>query len=56
MASSQKKPKISIKPFRQSQVQMDPDYPAKTWLLLKNAIHQIHKQNASELSFEELYR
>jgi len=35
---------------------MDPDYAAKTWKLLKGAIHEIHKQNASGLSFEELYR
>eukprot|EP01118_Nematostelium_gracile_P018644 TRINITY_DN835_c0_g1_i2.p1 TRINITY_DN835_c0_g1~~TRINITY_DN835_c0_g1_i2.p1 ORF type:complete len:640 (+),score=177.01 TRINITY_DN835_c0_g1_i2:139-2058(+) len=51
---SGKKPKITIKPFRQ--VQMDPDYANKTWKLLKEAIHEIHKQNASGLSFEELYR
>eukprot|EP01114_Cavostelium_apophysatum_P003635 TRINITY_DN1368_c0_g1_i2.p1 TRINITY_DN1368_c0_g1~~TRINITY_DN1368_c0_g1_i2.p1 ORF type:complete len:736 (-),score=233.08 TRINITY_DN1368_c0_g1_i2:74-2281(-) len=50
-----KKPKITIKPFRH-QVQMDPDYASKTWKLLKGAIQEIHKQNASGLSFEELYR
>jgi len=50
-----KKPKITIKPFRH-QVQMDPEYAGKTWGLLKNAIVQIHKKNASGLSFEELYR
>eukprot|EP01119_Soliformovum_irregulare_P018177 TRINITY_DN5521_c0_g1_i1.p1 TRINITY_DN5521_c0_g1~~TRINITY_DN5521_c0_g1_i1.p1 ORF type:complete len:734 (+),score=232.83 TRINITY_DN5521_c0_g1_i1:107-2308(+) len=50
-----KKPKITIKPFRHH-VQMDPDYATKTWKLLKGAIHEIHKQNASGLSFEELYR
>ncbi|KAL6049859.1 Cullin-3A isoform A [Balamuthia mandrillaris] len=50
-----KKPKITIKPFRH-QVQMDPNYAENTWKLLKGAIHKIHKQNASELSFEELYR
>eukprot|EP01111_Echinosteliopsis_oligospora_P008697 TRINITY_DN2462_c0_g1_i1.p1 TRINITY_DN2462_c0_g1~~TRINITY_DN2462_c0_g1_i1.p1 ORF type:complete len:745 (-),score=221.56 TRINITY_DN2462_c0_g1_i1:110-2344(-) len=53
--SNPKKPKIIIKPFRQ-QVQMDPNYAQKTWKLLKGAIHEIHKQNASGLSFEELYR
>jgi len=37
-------------------VQMDPNYAKKTWELLRNAIHEIHKQNASGLSFEELYR
>ena len=52
---SGKKPKITIKPFRH-QVQMDPDYANKTWKLLSTAIHEIHKQNASGLSFEELYR
>jgi cullin 3 len=52
---AQKKPKITIKPFRH-QVQMDPNYAQNTWKLLKGAIHEIHKQNASGLSFEELYR
>ena len=37
-------------------VQMDPNYAQNTWKLLKGAIHEIHKQNASGLSFEELYR
>ncbi|KAH3761929.1 cullin C [Pelomyxa schiedti] len=50
-----KKPAINIKPFR-TQVQMDPNYAEKTWTLLRNAICEIHKQNASCLSFEELYR
>eukprot|EP01105_Mastigella_eilhardi_P010313 TRINITY_DN2407_c0_g2_i1.p1 TRINITY_DN2407_c0_g2~~TRINITY_DN2407_c0_g2_i1.p1 ORF type:complete len:748 (+),score=248.08 TRINITY_DN2407_c0_g2_i1:140-2383(+) len=50
-----KKPTITIKAFR-SQVPMDPNYADKTWKLLKNAICEIHKQNASGLSFEELYR
>ena len=35
---------------------MDEGYANKTWQTLHNAIHQIHKQNASGLSFEELYR
>lgn len=35
---------------------MDPNYAENTWKLLKGAIHEIHKQNASGLSFEELYR
>jgi cullin 3 len=30
--------------------------PAKTWKILEDAIHEIHNQNASGLSFEELYR
>lgn len=53
--SSKKKPKITIKPFRH-QVSMDPNYADNTWKLLKGAILEIHKQNASGLSFEELYR
>lgn len=53
---SKSKTKISIKPFRTHQVQMDPNYAENTWNLLKNAIHEIHKKNASGLSFEELYR
>eukprot|EP01127_Copromyxa_protea_P005350 TRINITY_DN15293_c0_g1_i1.p1 TRINITY_DN15293_c0_g1~~TRINITY_DN15293_c0_g1_i1.p1 ORF type:complete len:736 (-),score=141.66 TRINITY_DN15293_c0_g1_i1:66-2273(-) len=52
---SNKKPKITIKPFRH-QVTMDPNYAENTWNLLRNAIHEIHKKNASGLSFEELYR
>jgi cullin 3 len=28
----------------------------KTWKVLEDAIHEIHNQNASGLSFEELYR
>lgn len=52
---SSKKTKITIKPFRQ-QITMDPNYAQKTWKLLKGAIHEIHKKNASGLSFEELYR
>jgi len=35
---------------------MDPNYAQNTWNLLKNAITEIHRQNASGLSFEELYR
>lgn len=50
-----KKAKITIKPFRQ-QITMDPNYAQKTWKLLKGAIYEIHKKNASGLSFEELYR
>jgi len=50
-----KKPKITIKPFRH-QIHVDPNYAENTWKLLKGAIHEIHKRNASGLSFEELYR
>lgn len=49
-----KKSKVTIKNFRPHQ--MDPNYAENTWNLLKNAIHEIHRQNASGLSFEELYR
>eukprot|EP01120_Amphizonella_sp_Union-15-10_P001540 TRINITY_DN1169_c0_g2_i2.p1 TRINITY_DN1169_c0_g2~~TRINITY_DN1169_c0_g2_i2.p1 ORF type:complete len:744 (-),score=149.38 TRINITY_DN1169_c0_g2_i2:127-2286(-) len=35
---------------------MDPNYPETTWNLLRGAISEIHKKNASGLSFEELYR
>eukprot|EP00008_Paramoeba_atlantica_P011504 CAMPEP_0201479186 /NCGR_PEP_ID=MMETSP0151_2-20130828/3901_1 /ASSEMBLY_ACC=CAM_ASM_000257 /TAXON_ID=200890 /ORGANISM="Paramoeba atlantica, Strain 621/1 / CCAP 1560/9" /LENGTH=735 /DNA_ID=CAMNT_0047860551 /DNA_START=30 /DNA_END=2237 /DNA_ORIENTATION=- len=50
-----KKGKLTTKAFR-NQIQMDPNYADNTWRLLKNAIHEIHKQNASGLSYEELYR
>eukprot|EP01117_Protostelium_nocturnum_P004480 TRINITY_DN1616_c0_g1_i1.p1 TRINITY_DN1616_c0_g1~~TRINITY_DN1616_c0_g1_i1.p1 ORF type:complete len:736 (-),score=230.04 TRINITY_DN1616_c0_g1_i1:109-2316(-) len=49
-----KKSKITIKPFRH--VQMSEEYADKTWQLIHRAIVEIHKQNASGLSFEELYR
>lgn len=55
MSAQKPKAKITIKPFRH-QVQMDPNYAENTWNLLRNAIHEIHKKNASGLSFEELYR
>lgn len=55
MSNAAKKPKITIKPFRH-QVQMDPEYATKTWSLLSGAIMEIHRKNASGLSFEELYR
>jgi hypothetical protein len=35
---------------------MDPEYATKTWSLLSGAIMEIHRKNASGLSFEELYR
>jgi cullin 3 len=52
---SAKKSRVSIKPSS-SYVQMDPNYAENTWNLLKNAIHEIQRKNASGLSFEELYR
>jgi hypothetical protein len=36
--------------------QVDPNYAAKTWKLLRTSIEHIHRKNASGLSFEELYR
>ena len=53
--SSQRAQKFIIQPFKHSQ-QMDEDYANKTWKTLHNAIQEIHRQNASGLSFEELYR
>ncbi|KAF2077580.1 hypothetical protein CYY_001121 [Polysphondylium violaceum] len=34
----------------------DPEFSRRTWKLIKSAIREIHLQNASCLSFEELYR
>lgn len=48
--------KAGIKtPFKHP-VSMDPNYAEKTWKVLSDAIGEIHEQNASGLSFEELYR
>ena len=47
--------KFVIQPFKHNQ-QMDEDYANRTWQTLHDAIHEIHRQNASGLSFEELYR
>ena len=44
-----------IAPFKQTQ-QMDEDFANRTWQTLHDAIREIHRQNASGLSFEELYR
>ena len=49
------KSKFIIKPF-QHNVQMDEEYANRTWQTLHEAIREIHRQNASGLSFEELYR
>jgi len=35
---------------------MDDEYANRTWQTLHDAIQEIHRQNASGLSFEELYR
>jgi len=47
--------RLVIQPFQKNH-QMDEEYATKTWQTLHNAIHEIHRQNASGLSFEELYR
>jgi len=46
---------MKIEPFRHP-VALDPSYADKTWKVLEDAIKEIHNQNASGLSFEELYR
>ena len=47
--------KFVIQPFKHTQ-QMDEDFANRTWQTLHDAIREIHRQNASGLSFEELYR
>eukprot|EP01130_Rhizamoeba_saxonica_P018986 TRINITY_DN9707_c0_g1_i1.p1 TRINITY_DN9707_c0_g1~~TRINITY_DN9707_c0_g1_i1.p1 ORF type:complete len:747 (-),score=159.93 TRINITY_DN9707_c0_g1_i1:273-2471(-) len=47
--------RVRIKPFY-PRVTMDADYADTTWELLHKAIKEIHRKNASGLSFEELYR
>lgn len=49
------KSKFIIQPFKHN-VQMDEEYANRTWQTLHEAIREIHRQNASGLSFEELYR
>ena len=44
----------TIRQFRSTDP-MDKNQSQQTWEALKNAIHQIHAHNASQLSFEELY-
>lgn len=46
---------LKIEPFKHP-ITMDPEYADKTWKVLEDAIREIHNQNASGLSFEELYR
>mmetsp|Transcript_7296 Transcript_7296/g.15933 ORF Transcript_7296/g.15933 Transcript_7296/m.15933 type:complete len:735 (+) Transcript_7296:259-2463(+) len=53
--SGVKRGPIKIEPFRHP-ISMDPNYADKTWKVLEEAIREIHNQNASGLSFEELYR
>lgn len=49
------KRKFVIKSSRTT-VQMDKEKAEQVWKSLRAAIREIHNQNASELSFEELYR
>ena len=53
--SGYSKKKFVIKTFKQPQ-QVDEAQAQRVWASLKAAIHQIHSQDASSLSFEELYR
>eukprot|EP00798_Chlamydomonas_sp_ICE-L_P002801 gene2801-12676_t len=53
--SGRGRPTIKVEPFRHP-ISMDPNYADKTWKVLESAINEIHNQNASGLSFEELYR
>ncbi|GLJ50746.1 hypothetical protein SUGI_1080940 [Cryptomeria japonica] len=53
--STAKKRNIKIEPFKH-RIDMDSKHADKTWKILADAIHEIYNQNASGLSFEELYR
>jgi len=52
---SDSKRKFTIKPFKHH-MQMDITQARATWSSLSMAIDEIHSRNASQLSFEELYR
>ncbi|XP_058772434.1 cullin-3A-like isoform X2 [Vicia villosa] len=52
---SNQKRNFRIEAWKQ-RVIMDPRYADHTWNVLEHAIHEIYNQNASTLSFEELYR
>lgn len=54
MSSRGREKKFVIKP-RQQEV-LDDSAAREQWGVLKRAIHRILEQNASSLSFEELYR
>ena len=49
------KKKFTIKPFWPN-AQMSSEQADKNWRILESAISEIHRHNASSLSFEELYR
>lgn len=53
--SGQKKRSFKIEAFKH-RVELDPNYPERTWSVLAHAIKEIYNHNASGLSFEELYR
>ena len=55
LARMSSKKKFTIKPFWPNH-QMDAKAADKSWGVLRSAITEIHKHNASSLSFEELYR
>ncbi|CAB9522036.1 Cullin-3 [Seminavis robusta] len=52
---SDSKKRFNIKPFR-THVPMDRNAAQQIWEILANAIDEIYNRNASQLSFEELYR
>jgi len=47
---------VVIKPFRAPHAQMNRAQAEEIWRQLRASISEIHNQNASSLSFEELYR
>lgn len=53
--NSQRRKIFKIEAFKHK-VEHDPKYAERTWKVLEHAIHEIYNNNASRLSFEELYR
>ena len=53
--AANRRERFVIAPFRHNS-QMNEEFATQTWETLHRAIHEINKQNASALSFEELYR
>ncbi|XP_021746484.1 cullin-3A [Chenopodium quinoa] len=53
--SNQRRKPFQIEAFKH-RVVVDPKYADKTWRILEHAIQEIYNENASGLSFEELYR
>ncbi|XP_021722915.1 cullin-3A-like [Chenopodium quinoa] len=53
--SNQRRKPFQIEAFKH-RVVVDPKYADKTWKILEHAIEEIYNENASGLSFEELYR